>query len=331
VAVEVFAVYSIVQPKDASITVPPNSFATVSYWANTDEPFIISFFPAPAPPNDRRQKLLQAEFDRFEQGDRSASDIHFERDDMCEDANLIVYVDEEEMVVERRHPLITEYCLVDWTWKRSTKRDMQELDVLKMIARFEMHLDRQNPDQPFQKDVTMGLVRLGSDSQPTRGNHISGGVADLVYDPNAQYAVVLHNSSNIDLWCSLYYFGECLDRSVVAVLTSPADPSEHAISELYVPPSSTMHPPLRRHSDLTLGYGSTVVTPFSFTLPQDDVRDTGFLKLFVSEQYADLSLMEQNAAYEYLEPETTRGGGLPQGHGRWDTILTIINVSRNLE
>ncbi|EIN11925.1 hypothetical protein PUNSTDRAFT_142133 [Punctularia strigosozonata HHB-11173 SS5] len=311
VAVDVFAVYSIVQPRESSVTVPPNSYATVSYWANVDDPFVVSFFPPP--PNDTRQRLLEDEFERFAQGDRSNSDIHFERDDMNDDANLIVFVDEEEMVIERRHPLITEYCLVDWTWKR--KGDRQELDILKMIARFEMHLDRQNPDQPFQKDVSMGLVRLGSDSQPTRGNHISGGVADLPDDPNAQYAVVLHNSSNTDLWCSLYYF----------------DPSEYAITDLYVPPSSTMHPPLRRHSDLTLGYGSTVVTPFSLTLKPEDERDTGFLKLFISEQYADLSLMEQNASYDYMEPETTRGGTLPQGHGRWDTILTIINVSRNLE
>lgn len=98
--------------------------------------------------------------------------------------------------------------------------------------------------------------------------------------------------------------------------------------DLYVPPSSTMHPPLRRHSDLTLGYGSTVVSPFSFTLKEHETRDTGFLKLFISDQYADLSMMEQNIAFDLVEPETTRGGSLPQGNGRWDTILTIINVSR---
>jgi hypothetical protein len=62
-----------------------------------------------------------------------------------------------------------------------------------------------------------------------------------------------------------------------------------------------MEPPLKAKSGpeptrITVGYGAGGGYAFQFVIPEGVTSDTGFLKLFVSTKYLDMSGVEQPAA-----------------------------------
>ncbi|KAJ7264855.1 caspase domain-containing protein [Mycena haematopus] len=110
-------------------------------------------------------------------------------------------------------------------------------------------------------------------------------------DPQEKYGFAISNYSERDLFPYLFYF----------------DPASYSIDAWYLPESDTMTPPLLARSAsssdtgaeptrITVGYGASGGYAFQFVIPDGVTTDTGFLKLFVSTSYVDLTGIEQPAA-----------------------------------
>ncbi|KAF9010582.1 caspase domain-containing protein [Cyathus striatus] len=109
------------------------------------------------------------------------------------------------------------------------------------------------------------------------------GQADIIYDRNATYAVVIRNSTNYNLWPYLVYM----------------DPSCYGVTMLYSPDPGSRNPPLPSGARLDIGTGGPgEALTFDFT-GNDDI-DSGFIKLFVSTSPACMSVIEQGPSYKWL-------------------------------
>jgi hypothetical protein len=129
--------------------------------------------------------------------------------------------------------------------------------------------------------------------------------------PEEYYVFSINNLSHEHLWCSLHYF----------------DPSDYTITNMYTPPSVNMAPPLRKRSFLIIGHGSAGVPPFTFTVRPNELHDAGFVKLFISEHHADLTMIDQkDVVGEGNTVRHTRDRSLD--HGKWDSITVVIDVRR---
>ncbi|OBZ70551.1 hypothetical protein A0H81_09074 [Grifola frondosa] len=62
---------------------------------------------------------------------------------------------------------------------------------------------------------------------------------------------------------------------------------------VYHPDPSSSAPPLRAHSHMVIGSGSTDSEALSFTLSDGAESGAGFLKLFLSATYTPMTILEQ--------------------------------------
>jgi hypothetical protein len=144
---------------------------------------------------------------------------------------------------------------------------------------------------------------------PTGDNLICDGQARIILSDNL-YGVTLRNDSDYDLFPSLFYF--CL--------------SDFSIQSCYVPPSSTMAAPLRHKSALTVGHGNNDGQAIEFDIQPGDGSETGFLVLFLSTQYADMTHIQQSSVLD------GSSGRAPKMHKQqlriWDRALATVTVAR---
>jgi hypothetical protein len=301
----VWATWSIVEPTTSII--PKGQFARVSYWANSDASFKIGFSNSTA--ISSRQRDLQ---DTLHEGTRRGttqgiSEVYIVRDEIS--PQVRISADEKGIIVERKDELVKKSgsdLIFKWTQPRVDNCDWTFIDK---VARFNFHLYRENPAHPYRDKVLLSLFTfhrlkvVGSD-------HVSKGMAKLQSSKDKTYVFVVDNRSNVQLWCSLYYF----------------DPSNYFIAKMYAPPSSTMLPPLKGRSRLHIGQIGSGVPPFVFTVEDGELHDAGFVKLFISEQYADLSLIEQGGEAGEREAGNTRNHDNSKTSTEWDTKTIIIDV-----
>ncbi|KAK7692334.1 hypothetical protein QCA50_003959 [Cerrena zonata] len=162
----------------------------------------------------------------------------------------------------------------------------------------------------------MELYRLDS-SNWTRvsGNLIVDGRAQIVDDEkNSIYAVVLQNYSNYDLWPYLAYM----------------DSTGYGISMVYHPDASHHKAPLRRHSHLVIGSGTTDSEALSFTLADDAQTGIGFLKLFVSSVFTPMNSIEQGplSTATMFSPHSSKSIEKSSNHEIWDSLVACVTVVR---
>ena len=91
-----------------------------------------------------------------------------------------------------------------------------------------------------------------------------------------------------------------------------------------------MSPPLhsQRGADptrVTAGYGAGGGYAFEFFLPDGQLSDTGFLKLFVSTNYVDLDWMAQLSPFDHHYQVRFGRRGMPDT-GIWDTSVAAVTV-----
>jgi hypothetical protein len=77
-------------------------------------------------------------------------------------------------------------------------------------------------------------------------------------------------------------------------------------------------------SELKVGYGEADVEAFQFTLADGIPEDVGFLRLFVSTTYVDMSVLEQQS------PFVGRGVGVkkPPAMDIWDVWTYVFKTVR---
>ncbi|KAI0368345.1 hypothetical protein BV20DRAFT_470720 [Pilatotrama ljubarskyi] len=233
------------------------------------------------------------------------------------DADLTLCLRSRGLTAERHDPLISETCSVTLSIPSAgTRTDMRAVEA---AARFHMHLYRTNPSRPFAHALKMELFRLDPATWTrVSGNLLVKGHAQLVDDEeNSIYAVVLHNHSDVDLWPYLAYF----------------DAGGYSIAMVHHPDPASPIPPLRRHSRMVIGSGSSESEALSFALADSAHPGAGFFKLFVSTVYTRMSVLEQGTS-----PTVVQDSFLDQddhfkrlAHATdgilWDTFLASVTIS----
>ncbi|KAF8205490.1 caspase domain-containing protein [Mycena galopus ATCC 62051] len=125
-------------------------------------------------------------------------------------------------------------------------------------------------------------------------------------DTQEKYGFAICNYSERDLFPYLFYF----------------DPASYSIDAWYLPESETMSAPLPARSSaeptrITVGYGPSGGYAFQFVIPDGVTTDTGFLKLFVSTSYLDLTHIEQHAAVDLYGGEKDHDVDSESPRTRW--------------
>ncbi|KAJ3570388.1 hypothetical protein NP233_g4439 [Leucocoprinus birnbaumii] len=189
-------------------------------------------------------------------------------------------------------------------------------EVLADAARFHLHLHRHNPLSPFKHLVSMELYRLHPEHWTTMGGNIlDDGKAVIPYEHGAIFSISLYNKSNVDLWPYLAYM----------------DPNCYGITMLYQPDPTASSPPLPKKSHLEIGSGKPGSEALSFTLPDHEHLDSGFLKLFLSPNPIALAMIEQGPSLAWTSsvdmesvPASPVDGPSEKGNRMWDTALASI-------
>ncbi|PCH38915.1 hypothetical protein WOLCODRAFT_128800 [Wolfiporia cocos MD-104 SS10] len=209
-------------------------------------------------------------------------------------------------------------------------------DVLEAVSHFNFHLYRVNKSSPINNEFRLELRRLQKAQDTFNPSYLPAGedllavqpeplllpggtsydIATIkeavVTDMDPFYGLTLVNNSDQDLYPYVFYF----------------DPSDYSIQAWYLPPLTTMTAPLPRKTNgqpsrIPIGYGSSETESIKFSLPKGAASDSGFLKVFVSTAYVDMSAVRQQSVLE--EPtRRTRGAMVPffQTWDSWTYVLT---------
>ncbi|KAK0486536.1 hypothetical protein IW261DRAFT_1455946 [Armillaria novae-zelandiae] len=175
--------------------------------------------------------------------------------------------------------------------------------VLQSSADFFWHLRRSSPKSPLAKKVGLECTKLTETDDyaddleavlmpdPNGDNLNVGGVIRVDVDEKAKYGFRITNTSAVPLYVSMFYF----------------DMSDLSISSYYQPgyAKKNVDVSLPKKCDessipgsLTIGYGASGTVPHRYTLRERQDVDVGFLKVFFSKNYLDLSGIVQKSPFE---------------------------------
>ncbi|KIM75324.1 hypothetical protein PILCRDRAFT_13733 [Piloderma croceum F 1598] len=249
-----------------------------------------------------------------------------------ESADLVIHcTGEGTLQFERLDPLMSKYAPV--LCNISTEPSLSK--ILQGVSHFNFHIYRCNSKEPLQPHVKVILHRL-TQSNPNQvleqPIYAPDGHIDIILiterentvfasskataDINGPfYRLTVTNESGRDLFPYLFYF----------------DPSDYSIQPLYHPPCPTMEAPLapvhatNRSSKLKVGYGEANVEALQFSLANNITKDVGFLKLFMSSTYVDMTGLKQESL---LHGVHGRGFKMrrPPPESLWDTWTYVIKT-----
>ncbi|KAK0218645.1 caspase domain-containing protein [Armillaria fumosa] len=142
---------------------------------------------------------------------------------------------------------------------------------------------------------------------PNGHNLNVGGVIMVNVDEEAIYGFKITNPMSVPLYVSMFYF----------------DVSDLSISSYYQPGSAKkdVDVSLPPRESLTIGYGASGTAPHIYTLREGQDVDVGFLKLFFSTEYMDLSGIVQESPFT-----GSRGGAraAPENRRFWDSMCVGV-------
>ncbi|KAF7330952.1 hypothetical protein MVEN_02435100 [Mycena venus] len=142
-------------------------------------------------------------------------------------------------------------------------------------------------------------------------NVVSNGEVQLVSEKGAKYGFEIRNTSSEDLFPYLFYL----------------DPQTFTIEQWYSPAGA----PLQSGGIVTLGMGSD--RAFEFALSPGELSSSGFLKLFVTDEYIELGRIQQivSPLDERFEGIAGRLRPLHEsldfGSMRWDVLTVALTVA----
>ncbi|KAJ7146544.1 caspase domain-containing protein [Mycena epipterygia] len=146
------------------------------------------------------------------------------------------------------------------------------------------------------------------------GNLIACNQVQLRPEKGAKYGFTMCNTSNHDLFPHLFYF----------------NPLNYTIKCWHIPQSAHDRPPLHRSGGVTVGMGGEGA--FSFTLPPGTTSSSGFIKMFVSTEYMDLTWIEQKISP--FDPRFLGTGRLTgkmfreQDESDWNALCVVLKMTR---
>ncbi|KIM75897.1 hypothetical protein PILCRDRAFT_13260 [Piloderma croceum F 1598] len=209
-------------------------------------------------------------------------------------------------------------------------------DILQGVSHFNFHLFRYNSARPLQPYVKVTLRRL-TQSNPDQI------LEEPIYTPDGlvNIPLVLDHSNEVVASSEATADVDCLFYGLTVKNQFPCglfpylfyfDASDYSIQPLYHPPCPTMEAPLAsaraitRPSELKVGYGEANVEAIKFSLADGKSEDVGFVKLFVSSTYVDMTSLKKDPL---LSGAHTRGGVTmikPPRTEIWDAWTYVIKM-----
>ncbi|KAK7012789.1 Metacaspase-7 [Favolaschia claudopus] len=292
VAHTVLAQHSILRQKDRPfVDIPTLSRAEVSDWKDTSTSLHV-YISDDFPHADALFSPTRTVTPRFVQASSLA------------DAHIKLSVDPRtgDVVVEPRTPTLMQ--ALQTVSFPMTPNPSHLLDAIDGVAHFNYFLDRVNMEDPV-KGVTLEMHRLKGDyphrEPDDRGNLVQGGVACFASEADAVYGFKICSNFPEDLYAYLFYF----------------DPETFTIQEWYYP-QGRESPPLKTNEFVTVGMGGE--RAFEFTMEDGQVTSSGFIKLFVTREFVDLSGIKQTTKPFNANFEGT--GRLNAGRERFNSLAT---------
>jgi hypothetical protein len=292
-------------------------WAEVAFWANEARPVRISLQETQDTNN-----ALQAELVHALTQPRETSDNNYDLD-VClahsspSDCSVIAEVKQDRIIL-KQVDAFSRKAGAESIFEWEVKPGHSLWEMLRAVSRFNFFLAHEPAaasDKELRNFIDVKVLLLSPDEErvveslPTQDDH-----TQITDDPDARYAISIDNRSDKDLWPTVFYF----------------DTSDYSIATIYTPPEFGMSP-LQAKSKLVLGFGGAGVDPFSFSIPNEErERDVGFLKIYLSGRYTNLTMIEQQTGFNHVEnsDETkARGWSDPTQHS-WDTKTVILDVIR---
>ncbi|SJL17581.1 uncharacterized protein ARMOST_21133 [Armillaria ostoyae] len=155
-------------------------------------------------------------------------------------------------------------------------------NVLQQSAHFYGYLHQSSKESSLAGKVTLECMKLGrakNNWEPTGSNLNIDGVIFVDADGETEYGFKFANTTSVPLYVSVF----CFHVSDLSILS-------------YYQPGSVKEPaddPLLPGESLTIGYSMSPRTEsHMYSVPRGQELDVGFLKLFFSTEYLDLSAIE---------------------------------------
>ncbi|KAK0452948.1 caspase domain-containing protein [Desarmillaria tabescens] len=193
--------------------------------------------------------------------------------------------------------------------------------ILRSSADFYWHLHRSIKGSPLAGKVKLKCMKLTGTGEytddleeilkpdPNGGNLNIGGVISVDVNEEAMYGFKIENTSAVPLYVSMFYF-DASDLSIAAYY-QPGSARDGAV-DFSLPPKKS----------LTIGYGASGTVPHNYTLRKGQDVDVGFLKLFFSTEYMDLSGIVQESPFDDRRKSETPSG---KKRGLWHAMrITVV-------
>ncbi|PBK59440.1 hypothetical protein ARMSODRAFT_899250 [Armillaria solidipes] len=229
--------------------------------------------------------------------------VHFEiTDKLCQDHGLIrmpfgVDIDDSDALRRILQSLAHFY----WYLRHSSKESPLAVSTLECMKLKETG------------EYTDDLVEVLK-PDPSGHNLNVGGVIMVDVDEEAIYGFKITNRMSLPLYVSMFYF----------------DVSDLSISSYYQPGSAkkNVDVSLPPGESLAIGCGASGTVPHTYKLREGQDVDVGFLKLFYSTEYLDLSGIVQGSPFNII-----RGAqrAAPESRYLWDSMCVAVVQKRRLE
>ncbi|VDB92134.1 unnamed protein product [Peniophora sp. CBMAI 1063] len=183
-----------------------------------------------------------------------------------------------------------------WHLRRSPEKNR-----LRSKVDVKVHALVEDDEAELDDDLMPPLVRNGDDL-------FRGGAVDVVADSKAKYGVTIRNKTSVPLHVWVFYF-DCSDLSITEYYRSPT------ADQPILLPFGTLH----------IGYGAGGGRPFTYFLREGQDRDVGFIKLFISTEYVDLSSIAQGVPFvtdRAAVPPDVPVSTYPRPI--WDTVIITV-------
>ncbi|KAK0440562.1 hypothetical protein EV421DRAFT_1815745 [Armillaria borealis] len=244
------------------------------------------------------------------------------RDD---EPDLVVAADGDVTHFEIMHKL----CRQNGLTRMPFRVDINDSDALHRIlqssAHFYWYLRHSSKESPLAGSTLecMKLKETGEYTDdlleilmpdPSGHNLNIGGEIMVDVDEEAIYGFKITNTASLPLYVSMFYF----------------DVSDLSISSYYQPGSAkkNVDVSLPPGESLAIGYCASGTVPHMYTLRDGQDVDVGFLKLFYSTEYLDLSGIVQGSPFTVI-----RGARRvePESMHLWDSMCVTVVQKRGLE
>ena len=238
-----------------------------------------------------------------------------------DDAALEVRVEVDGTITLRRlDKLMHQLCNITSRIEQDDLKPEKLPGIFRGIARFNHFLPLTNQKHPLVDKVSLEIRRLLKQGEtngvfPVRILGEVVPVDDLTKEHTVtdsdDYAIILHNNSNVDLYVQIWYF----------------DPDEYSITPLYRSANVTQAT-LHQGGELQIGASTELPWPLTYYVPEGAQIATMFAKVFLTDDPVKLRSLQQNPL---IGPDAS---GRNPGEGKleletkglWDTMLLPITV-----